>query len=122
MAIPPLDELRTLAQGSTDFLMQLQKQERERTGLASLKIGYNKVHGFFIEISSKQAENAPAEYIRRQTLKNAERFITPELKVHEEKILYAEQKARQIEKAIIEQVIESIQQYMLELQKTVQPH
>src|SRR5690606_13256454 len=75
-----LDELRHLATDSGAFLLQLEARERERTGIANLKVEYNRVHGFFIEVSRAQADQVPTEYRRRQTLKNVERFITPELK------------------------------------------
>src|SRR5690606_17926152 len=76
-----LDELQSISENAGQYLMDLETRERARTGLANLKVGYNRVHGYFIELPSKQAEQAPADYIRRQTLKGAERFITPELKV-----------------------------------------
>ena len=75
-----LDELRHISSNAGDYLVDLETRERARTGISTLKVGYNRVHGYFIEISRGQADNAPADYIRRQTLKNAERFITPELK------------------------------------------
>jgi len=75
-----LDELRDLAQGATAFLEALEQRERERTGIASLKVNYNKVHGFYIEVSRANSEAVPADYVRRQTLKNNERYIIPELR------------------------------------------
>ena len=78
-----LDELQGLSENAGQYLMDLETREKARTGLANLKVGYNRVHGYFIELPSKQAESAPADYIRRQTLKGAERFITPELKAYE---------------------------------------
>ena len=84
-----LDELRNISSNAGDFLVQLEARERERSGISTLKVGYNRVHGYFIEISRAAAANAPADYIRRQTLKNAERFITPELKEFEDKALSA---------------------------------
>ncbi|NRA84151.1 MAG: DNA mismatch repair protein MutS, partial [Gammaproteobacteria bacterium] len=95
-----LDHWRDLSQGATDYLNQLEIRERESTGLSSLKVGYNRVHGFFIEISKAQAVDAPAHYIRRQTLKNNERFIVAELKEHEDKVLQSKSKALAIEKAL----------------------
>ncbi|MGJ8687732.1 MAG: DNA mismatch repair protein MutS, partial [Spongiibacteraceae bacterium] len=82
-----LDELRSLSNDAGEFLLAMEIAERERTGLSSLKVGYNRVHGYYIEISRSQAEKAPTEYIRRQTLKNVERFITPELKEVEDTAL-----------------------------------
>src|SRR5262249_45358513 len=75
-----LDELLAISENAGDFLIALEEQEKKRTGLSTLKVGYNRVHGYYIEISRVQAETVPADYIRRQTLKNTERFITPELK------------------------------------------
>ena len=84
-----LDELRALNSNAGDFLLELEEREKTRTGIATLKVGYNRVHGYYIEISRGQSDNAPVEYVRRQTLKNAERFITPELKKFEDKALSA---------------------------------
>lgn len=95
-----LDELRQLSQNSGDFLTQLEQREREQSGIATLKVGYNRVHGYFIEVSKAHAEQVPAQYIRRQTLKNAERFITPELKAHEDKALSAKSRALTREKQL----------------------
>ncbi|MGI9323437.1 MAG: DNA mismatch repair protein MutS, partial [Pseudomonadales bacterium] len=82
-----LDELRCISENAADFLVKLEADERSATGLSTLKVGYNKVHGYFIEISKTQADAAPAHYMRRQTLKNVERYITPELKSFEDKAL-----------------------------------
>ena len=87
---PDVDDLRRIARGGKDYIARLQATERERTGIASLKIGYNQVFGYYIEISKANLDKAPAEYHRKQTLANAERFITPELKEYEEKVLGAE--------------------------------
>ncbi len=103
-----LDELRGISQNAGDFLVKLEQQERERSGLSTLKVGYNRVHGYYIEISKAQAAQAPAEYIRRQTLKNAERFITPELKTFEDKALSAKSRALAREKALYEALIERL--------------
>ncbi|MGO1626913.1 MAG: DNA mismatch repair protein MutS, partial [Halomonadaceae bacterium] len=84
---PELDEQRGMAENAGEYLVRLETRERERTGLANLKVGYNRVHGYFIELPRAQAREAPADYIRRQTLKNAERFIIPELKEFEDKAL-----------------------------------
>ncbi len=103
-----LDELRTLSTEADRFLAELETRERERTGLPSLKVGYNRVHGYYIEISRAQAKNAPADYSRRQTLKGAERFITPELKAFEDKVLSARERALAREKALYEALIETL--------------
>ncbi len=88
-----LDELRGLSRNSDDWLVEFESRERRRTGINALKVGYNKVHGFYLELSKIYAAQAPGDYVRRQTLKNAERYITPELKAFEEKILKARDQA-----------------------------
>ena len=103
-----LDELRGMQANCGDFLLKYEAEERERSGLANLKVEYNSVHGFYIEISRAQAENAPAEYRRRQTLKNAERFITPELKAFEDKVLSANDRALAREKMLYELVLDQL--------------
>jgi len=113
-----LDELRGISSNAGDYLVKLETQERERTGLSTLKVGYNRVHGYYIEISKFQAEKAPAEYIRRQTLKNAERFITPELKTFEDKALSARSRALSREKALYEQLIEKLNAQLVALQQS----
>ncbi len=107
-----LDELRSLQANHGDFLLQFEAAEKARTGLTNLKVEYNSVHGFYIEISRAQAENAPAEYRRRQTLKNVERFITPELKTFEDKVLSANDRALAREKMLYEQVVESLGEFI----------
>jgi DNA mismatch repair protein MutS len=84
-----LDDLRAISRNADQYLTDLERREKERTGIATLKLGYNRVHGYYIEISKGQADRAPAEYVRRQTLKAAERYITPELKEFEDKVLSA---------------------------------
>ncbi|MCF2860191.1 DNA mismatch repair protein MutS [Pseudoalteromonas sp. SMS1] len=111
-----LDEWRALSEGATDVLEQLEERERERTGISTLKIGYNKVHGFYIEISKANSHLAPPEYIRRQTLKNNERYIIPELKEHEDKVLGSQSKALALEKQLYEQLFELIAPYIEQLQ------
>lgn len=110
-----LDELRTLANDSGNFLLALEARERERTGIHTLKVEYNRVHGFFIEVSRAQAENVPTEYRRRQTLKNAERFITPELKEWEDKILSAKDRSLNREKYLFDLLLEKLAAYAPEL-------
>lgn len=111
-----LDELRALQTNHGDFLLEYETSEKERTGLTNLKVEYNSVHGFYIEISRAQAENAPTEYRRRQTLKNVERFITPELKAFEDKVLSANERALAREKALYEQVLNELAPYIAPLQ------
>ncbi|GAB3374394.1 DNA mismatch repair protein MutS [Spongiibacter taiwanensis] len=111
-----LDELRSLSSDAGEFLLQMEQQEKARTGLSSLKVGYNRVHGYYIEISRVQAAQAPAEYIRRQTLKNAERFITPELKEFEDKALSSKSRALAREKLLYEQLLDELNLILLPLQ------
>ncbi|GAA5525631.1 DNA mismatch repair protein MutS [Microbulbifer aestuariivivens] len=111
-----LDELRAISENAGDFLVQLEQREKERSGIPTLKVGYNRVHGYFIEISRGQSDKAPAEYIRRQTLKNAERFITPELKEFEDKALSAKSRALTREKALYEALIDQLNESLAQLQ------
>ena len=113
-----LDELQSLSENAGQFLMDLETREKARTGLANLKVGYNRVHGYFIELPSKQAESAPADYIRRQTLKGAERFITPELKEFEDKALSAKSRALAREKLLYEELLELLIGHLGPLQDT----
>ncbi|MFX4228122.1 MAG: DNA mismatch repair protein MutS [Porticoccaceae bacterium] len=103
-----LDELRKISTNAGDYLVELEKREREATGLSTLKVGYNRVHGYYIEISKGQAPQAPVEYLRRQTLKNAERFITPELKEFEDKALSAKSRALALEKSLYQELLETL--------------
>ncbi len=113
-----LDELRLLDENTHQFLSELEIKERENSGIASLKVAYNKVHGFYIEISKSQAKTLPQHYIRRQTVKNAERYITPELKTYEEKILSAKSKALAREKILYEGLLEHLIPEVKSLQET----
>lgn len=107
-----LDELRRIGADAGQFLIEMEAQEREATGLANLKLGYNRVHGYYIEISKAQARQAPERYQRRQTLKNAERFITPELKAFEDKALSAKSRALSWEKHLYEALIARVAEDM----------
>lgn len=111
-----LDELRSLQNNHGEFLLQYEAAEKARTGISNLKVEYNSVHGFYIEMSRTQAENAPAEYRRRQTLKNVERFITPELKAFEDKVLSANDRALAREKQLYAEVLEQLLPYITKLQ------
>lgn len=115
-----LDDLRELSDNASQFLINLEQQEKERTGIPTLKVGYNRVHGYYIEISKAQSASAPEDYTRRQTLKNAERFITPDLKKFEEKVLSASAKALSREKALYEGIVNHLGQFILPLQKTAE--
>ena len=112
-----LDELRHIQNHGDEFLLDLEARERERTGLSTLKVEFNRVHGFYIELSKVQAEQAPANYQRRQTLKNAERFITPELKTFEDKVLTAQEQALALEKRLFEALLKEVQTALPQLQK-----
>ena len=111
-----LDELRAIQNDCGDFLMALEARERERTGIQTLKVEYNRVHGFYIEVGRTHADNVPDDYRRRQTLKNAERYITPELKTFEDKALSAKDRALKREKLLFEQVIAEINLHVARLQ------
>lgn len=113
-----LDELRDLRENAGGFLLKLEEQEKARTGLSTLKVGYNRVHGYFIEISRAQSDKAPVEYQRRQTLKNAERFITPELKVFEDKALSSQSRALSREKQLYEVLLDTLNDDLASLQQT----
>ena len=112
-----LDELRGLQTNHGDFLLQFEAQEKERSGITNLKVEYNSVHGFYIEISRAQAENAPPEYRRRQTLKTVERFITPELKAFEDKVLSANERALSREKVLYEEILQALLPHIPDLQR-----
>ncbi len=111
-----LDEIRNLSKNADQFLIDLETQEKERTGITTLKVGYNRIHGYYIEISRAQATQVPLEYMRRQTLKNAERFITPQLKEFEDKILSSRSRALALEKAIYEEILDKLCEHLLPLQ------
>jgi DNA mismatch repair protein MutS len=111
-----LDNIRNLSKNADQFLIDLEKLEKERTGIATLKVGYNRIHGYYIEISRGQSEKAPVEYIRRQTLKNAERFITPQLKEFEDKILSSKSRALALEKALYDEILDRLCEYLAPLQ------
>lgn len=105
---PALDELRAISRNAKHLIADLQAREIARTGIKSLKVGYNKVFGYFIEVSSANLNHVPAEYVRKQTLTNAERFITPELKEYEDKILNADEQARGLEQSLFEEVCQRV--------------
>ncbi|MCC6171574.1 MAG: DNA mismatch repair protein MutS, partial [Gammaproteobacteria bacterium] len=113
-----LDELRHIASNTDGFLLELEARERARTGIPQLKLGYNRVQGFFIEIGRAQADRVPADYLRRQTVKNAERFITPELKGFEDKVLGAREKSLAREKALYDGLLQQLVDRLGALQDT----
>ncbi len=114
---PELDNLRGLQANCGQFLLDLEVRERERTGIASLKVEYNKVHGFYIEVSHANTAKVPDDYRRRQTLKNAERYITPELKAFEDKALSANERALALEKQLFEELIDRLGAWIVDLQR-----
>ncbi|MFT6778377.1 MAG: DNA mismatch repair protein MutS [Paraglaciecola sp.] len=101
-----LDELRALHKGATGYLDELEQREKERTGISTLKVGYNRVHGYFIEVSRSYADKVPADYVRRQTLKNNERYIIQELKEHEDKVLTSQSKSLALEKRLYDELFD----------------
>ena len=113
-----LDELRGISENAGGYLLELEQREREATGLPSLKVGYNRVHGYYIEISRAQSEQAPDTYQRRQTLKNVERFITPELKTFEDKALSSKSRALAREKHLYEDLVAQVALSLAPLQAT----
>ena len=113
-----LDELRGISENAGEYLVDIERREREATGLSTLKVGYNRVHGYYIEISRQQSDQAPDTYQRRQTLKNVERFITPELKQFEDKALSSRSRALAREKFLYEALVERIAGDLVPLQTT----
>jgi DNA mismatch repair protein MutS len=113
-----LDELRLIASNTDGFLLDLERRERERTGIGNLKLGYNRVQGFYIEVSRLQAERVPSDYLRRQTVKSAERFVTPELKSFEDKVLGARERALTREKELYDQLLSRLTEALPGLQQT----
>ncbi len=103
-----LDEWRHLSDGATDYLAEMEAREKAQTGLSTLKVGYNRVHGYYIEVSRRESDDVPLSYQRRQTLKNTERYITPELKEHEEKVLSSQGRALALEKKLWEELFDLI--------------
>ncbi|MFT5485052.1 MAG: DNA mismatch repair protein MutS, partial [Halieaceae bacterium] len=115
---PELDELRALSRNAGQFLIDIETRERTRTGINTLKVGYNRVHGYYIEVGKSQSAEMPADYIRRQTLKNAERYITPELKEHEDKVLSANGRALTREKWLYETLLDTLNGELANLQNS----
>lgn len=107
-----LDELRAIQTNCDDFLLELETREKARTGIANLRVQFNKVHGFYIEVTQGQLDKVPEDYRRRQTLKNAERFITPELKAFEDKALSAQERALAREKWLYEGLLDQLQSFV----------
>ena len=112
-----LDELRQLQTHAGSFLIELEKREKERTGIPNLRVAYNQVHGYYIEVTNSHAGKVPDDYRRRQTLKNAERYITPELKTFEDKALSARDRALALEKSLYEALLDKLNAFLLPLQR-----
>ncbi|KPD04503.1 DNA mismatch repair protein MutS [Moellerella wisconsensis] len=115
-----LDEWRALADGASDYLEKLEIREREKLGIESLKVGFNGVHGYFIQVSRGQSHLVPIHYVRRQTLKNAERYIIPELKEYEDKVLTSKGKALAIEKSLYDQLFDMLLPHLAALQTSAE--
>ncbi|WP_017731112.1 DNA mismatch repair protein MutS [Nafulsella turpanensis] len=112
-----LDELRKIAYSGKDYLLQIQKREVERTGISSLKIAYNKVFGYYLEVTNSHKDKVPQDWIRKQTLVNAERYITEELKVYEEKIINAESEINTIEQRLFLELVQAASEYVTHIQQ-----
>jgi len=115
-----LDELRNLSNNADQYLLDLEARERQRTGIDKLKVAYNRVHGYYVEIPQSQLHKTPSDYIRRQTLKGVERFILPELKKFEDKVLSARERALAREKALYEQLLQELSSHLIPLRQSAQ--
>lgn len=115
-----LDELREISSGGKDWLGRLESDERRRTGIGSLKVGYNRIFGYYIEVTNANLANIPSDYIRKQTLSNAERFVTPQLKEWEERIVTAEERCKAIEAELFASVVDDLSRFAHRLQKTAE--
>jgi len=113
---PELDQLRALSSDASQFLLDLESRERERTGIPTLKVGYNRIHGYYIELGRARADQVPADYVRRQTLKGVERYITPELKRFEDEVLGSRERALAREKALYETLLVTLAESLVPLQ------
>jgi len=111
-----LDELRDLSTNADHFLLDLEERERERSGIANLKVSFNRVHGYYIEVSRNQSERVPEDYVRRQTLKGAERYVTPELKRFEDQVLSARERSLSTEKTLYAELLQRLGKWLAELQ------
>jgi DNA mismatch repair protein MutS len=117
---PELDRLRELSSNADRFLLDLEARERERTGIGGLKVGYNRVHGYYIELGRSQADQVPADYIRRQTLKGAERYVTPELKSFEDEVLGSRERALAREKELYDALLGRLAESLAPLQQSAE--
>src|SRR5690606_12624611 len=115
-----LDELRNIAYKGKEFLLKIQQTESERTGIPSLKVGFNNVFGYYLEVTHTHKDKVPSEWVRKQTLTSAERYITPELKSYEEKILGAEEQIAVIESRLFTELLDALQPAIADIQQTAQ--
>jgi DNA mismatch repair protein MutS len=115
---PELDELRELARGGKEWIAKYQAEEIERTGITNLKVGFNKVFGYYLEVTAAHKDKVPDDYIRKQTLKNQERYITPQLKEYEEKVLSAEDKSKTLEQELFNALKERVAEHVTRLKNT----
>src|SRR6202008_1613885 len=111
-----LDRLRKIATGGKEYLVELQQKEAERSGISPLKIGFNNVFGYYLEVTNSHKNKVPPEWMRKQTLANAERYITPELKDYEEKITGAEEKILHLELQLFESLLNELSDYLAPVQ------
>src|SRR5690606_8960157 len=111
-----LDDLRTISRSGKDYLLKIQQTESQKTGISSLKIAYNNVFGYYLEVTHAHKDKVPSDWIRKQTLTTAERYITPELKEYEEKILGAEEKILALELGLYQQLLASIEPFIASIQ------
>lgn len=117
---PELDELRQVARGGKEWLARLEEQERKRSGIENLKVGFNRVYGYYLEVPKTKVNLVPQDFIRKQTLANTERFITPKLKEYEERVLTAEEQARELEYRLFCQVVEDVLRFLEALQEVAE--
>ena len=115
-----MDALRNISTRGKDFIAEMELREKKRTGISSLKIGYNKIFGYYIEVTKTNLDMVPEDYIRKQTLVGGERFITPELKEYENKVLGSEEKLKNLEQEVFHQVLESVREESDQLLKTAE--
>ena len=113
---PELDDLRSIRDNGKEYLLQIQQREMEKTGISSLKIGFNNVFGYYLEVRNTFKDRVPAEWVRKQTLAQAERYITEELKEYEEKILGADEKIIALETSLFMQLVEDMREYIPQIQ------
>ena len=115
---PEVDALRSISTKGKDFIAEMELREKKRTGISSLKIGYNKIFGYYIEVTKANLDIVPEDYVRKQTLVGGERFITPELKEYENRVLGSEEKLKNLEQVVFQQVLQSVMEESEQLMQT----